>query len=298
MKLAVIVQRYGPAINGGAELHARYVAEHLARHAEVEVLTTCASDYVTWRNELSPGEDRVNGVLVRRFRVKIEREPHAFSKRSEHVFEHQHSMADELKWLEAEGPTSRAGTTGPDGRIVFENLPAGTYRFRIERDSFVTLEKEIPAWAGVRTASQAVLSAGAATPAPAAPPPPAPMPTPSMSTPVLKAGEPRVLSLTDDIAEKLIREKDPVAERQLGCSGATASRLVRVNDSLAVHSHADADEVLYIIAGEATLKLGDKEQTVSPGWFSLVPRGMAHSLTKRGRGPVLLLSSVSGPPCQ
>ena len=43
MKLAVVVQRYGQAINGGAELHARYIAEHLARHAEVEVLTTCAT---------------------------------------------------------------------------------------------------------------------------------------------------------------------------------------------------------------------------------------------------------------
>ena len=107
--------------------------------------------------------------------------------------------------------------------------------------------------------------------------------------------------ITEDggtVQEILVKEKDPVAERQLGCSGATASRLVRVNDSLAVHSHADADEVLYIIAGEATLKLGDKEQTLAPGWFSLVPRGMSHSLTKRGRGPVLLLSSVSGPPCQ
>lgn len=198
--------------------------------------------------------------------------------------------------VKAEGPTSRAGTTGPDGRIVFENLPAGTYRFRVERDAFVTLEKEILVWAGSRMPAQAVLSAGTATPAPAAPPPPAPAPT--MSGPVLKAGEPRVLSLTDDIAEKLIREKDPVAERQLGCSGATASRLIRVNDSLAVHSHADADEVLYIIAGEATLKLGDKDQTLSPGWFSLIPRGMSHSITKRGRGPVLMLSSVSGPPCQ
>ena len=55
VKLAVVVQRYGQAINGGAELHARYIAEHLARHAEVEVLTTCATDYVTWRNELPPG---------------------------------------------------------------------------------------------------------------------------------------------------------------------------------------------------------------------------------------------------
>ena len=31
VKLAIVVQRYGADINGGAELHARYVAEHLAR---------------------------------------------------------------------------------------------------------------------------------------------------------------------------------------------------------------------------------------------------------------------------
>ena len=68
VKLAVVVQRYGQAINGGAELHARYIAEHLARHADVEVLTTCATDYVTWRNELPAGVERVNGVPVRRFR--------------------------------------------------------------------------------------------------------------------------------------------------------------------------------------------------------------------------------------
>ena len=77
VKLAVVVQRYGQAINGGAELHARYIAEHLARHAEVEVLTTCATDYVTWRNELPPGVEQVNGVPVRRFRVKHERDPAA-----------------------------------------------------------------------------------------------------------------------------------------------------------------------------------------------------------------------------
>src|SRR6185436_13218894 len=106
--LAVVVQRYGPAINGGAELHARYVAEHLARHAEVEVLTTCATDYVTWRNELPAGTDTVNGVQVRRFRVKHGREPLVFSKRSERVFHHRHSVGDELDWLDAEGPTSPA----------------------------------------------------------------------------------------------------------------------------------------------------------------------------------------------
>ena len=108
MKLAVVVQRYGQAINGGAELHARYIAEHLARHAEVEVLTTCAADYVTWRNELPPGVEDVNGVRVRRFRVKHERDPRLFGRRSNRVFEQPHSLGDELDWLDAEGPTSPA----------------------------------------------------------------------------------------------------------------------------------------------------------------------------------------------
>ena len=106
MKLAVVVQRYGLDINGGAELHARYVAERLSGHAEVEVLTTCARDYVTWRNELPPGEERLNGLLVRRFQVKTERDPADFGTRSRQVFEQSHSIADELQWLDSEGPTS------------------------------------------------------------------------------------------------------------------------------------------------------------------------------------------------
>jgi glycosyltransferase involved in cell wall biosynthesis len=108
VKLAVVVQRYGQTINGGAELHARYVAEHLARHAQVEVFTTCATDYVTWRNELQPGVEQVNGVPVRRFRVRRERDPRVFGRRSERVFAHHHSLGDELDWLEAEGPYSPA----------------------------------------------------------------------------------------------------------------------------------------------------------------------------------------------
>lgn len=106
MKLAIIVQRYGPAINGGAELHARYIAEHLARHAQVEVWTTCALDYVTWRNELPAGVDRVNNIPVHRFPVKHERDPLVFGRLSERVFNDTHSIADELDWLDAEGPTS------------------------------------------------------------------------------------------------------------------------------------------------------------------------------------------------
>lgn len=108
MKIAIVVQRYGADINGGAELHARYIAERLARHATVEVFTTCAKDYITWKNEVPAGESKVNGVTVRRFPVVTPRDPQDFGARSAAVFETTHSVADELAWLDAEGPKSKA----------------------------------------------------------------------------------------------------------------------------------------------------------------------------------------------
>ena len=90
MKLGVVVQRYGADINGGAELHARYIAERLARKHDVEVLTTCAHDYVTWRNEYPAGEERIGPVQVRRFQVSRERDPDDFGRKSFAVFETPH----------------------------------------------------------------------------------------------------------------------------------------------------------------------------------------------------------------
>ncbi len=109
MKVAVVVQRYGADINGGAEQHARYVAEHLGKHVQVEVLTTCAHrDYISWKNELPEGKEVVNGISVHRFPVAVERNPIEFGKWSATVFTRRHSLGDELAWLDAEGPTSPA----------------------------------------------------------------------------------------------------------------------------------------------------------------------------------------------
>ena len=77
MKLAIVVQRYAEDIGGGSELHARYIAEHLSARADVQVLTTCARDYVTWKNEYPEGSDRIRGVTVRRFGQVIRVKPGA-----------------------------------------------------------------------------------------------------------------------------------------------------------------------------------------------------------------------------
>jgi glycosyltransferase involved in cell wall biosynthesis len=111
VKIAVVVQRYAADIAGGAELHARYVAERLARHASVEVFTSCARDYVSWKDELEPGDSTVNGIPVHRFRVRHPRSPEQFGRLSQLVFEQEHSVQDELRWLDSEGPTSESLVT-------------------------------------------------------------------------------------------------------------------------------------------------------------------------------------------
>lgn len=69
-KLAIIVQRYGNEVNGGAEFHARVLAEKLAQNYQINILTTTALDYTNgWKNHFPEGETSVNGIKVFRFKT-------------------------------------------------------------------------------------------------------------------------------------------------------------------------------------------------------------------------------------
>jgi glycosyltransferase involved in cell wall biosynthesis len=70
MRVGFVVPRYGVDIVGGVETQIRDYATRLARRGHhVEVLTTCARDHFTWRNELPAGTKVIDGVTVHRFRV-------------------------------------------------------------------------------------------------------------------------------------------------------------------------------------------------------------------------------------
>lgn len=104
-KIAFVCQRYGLEVNGGAELYCRQMAEKLAAVYDVTVYTTCAIDYVTWRDHYAEGVETLCGITVKRFPVERPRDPQKFQSISEKVLCGVcHSDEDERRWLEEQGP--------------------------------------------------------------------------------------------------------------------------------------------------------------------------------------------------
>ena len=105
-----------------------------------------------------------------------------------------------------------------------------------------------------------------------------------------------MLSMTD-LAEKSLSGREPVKVVPVGCTGLTNARLLVVREELPPAAYEDADEHLYLLAGEATLTLGDKQQALTPGWFMQVPRKTTFGIVRKGRNPVIFVSLLVGKPC-
>src|SRR5262249_52684876 len=165
---------------------------------------------------------------------------------------------------------------------------------------YMALEKEISVRGAVAPMQVLVALSFAPPPPepePKAPPPPPPPPPPPVAPALGPPGEPRTISIPN-LAEHSLGGRDPVKVFPIGCSGSSLSRLIVVHDAVPSGTNNDAEETLYLVAGEATLTLGSaREQAISPGWFAIVPRGTSYAIEKKGKNPAILLSTVFGRPC-
>src|SRR3954463_2450019 len=95
LRLCFVIQRFGLEVAGGSELHCRWLAGRLARRHDVRIATTCALDYLEWRNHYPPGPATVDGLAVLRYPVRRPRDEHRFALVSDLVFHEEHSLDDE-----------------------------------------------------------------------------------------------------------------------------------------------------------------------------------------------------------
>lgn len=130
MKLALVIHRYGSEVAGGSEAHARGLARALRKRHHVEVFTTCAHDYVSWRNHYPPGEIEDEGVRVHRFPCARERDEKRFASMSDLVFHDEHLPDDEEEWLRENGPYSPALVSAVAARSSdFDAFLVYSYRY-------------------------------------------------------------------------------------------------------------------------------------------------------------------------
>ena len=126
MELALVVQRYGEEVIGGAELLARKLAQHLAAHHRVEVLTTCAKDHFSWANHFPKGVSDEEQITIRRFSVARERNWRQFGHWSRLIFALQRRITLpawlEERWIISQGPFA------PD---LVDYIDANTDRFDV-----------------------------------------------------------------------------------------------------------------------------------------------------------------------
>ncbi|MGH9180733.1 MAG: glycosyltransferase [Acidimicrobiales bacterium] len=107
MRLLFVVQRYGKQVAGGAELCCRRYATRLAaRGHDVEVLTSCALNYVDWANALTPGTEIIDGVKVHRLPVVRPRNNDLFGLLNARTVAGRKPIPLYLQeaWMRAQGP--------------------------------------------------------------------------------------------------------------------------------------------------------------------------------------------------
>lgn len=199
--------------------------------------------------------------------------------------------------VEVLGASDRSGETDASGQINFTGMQAGAYRLRFSGDTVISFEREITLRAGQTADVDVTLNAAPRPPEPEPPPAPAPPPPPPPPA-VGPAGQPQTLSIVDLVERELIGGNQPRRETLVACSGNTRTTLVQLNQDQPQRLYDSAEVSYYVVAGEGAVRLNGRDTALVAGSLVSLPRGTAHALVRRGRRPLILLTTLSGAPCE
>ena len=205
------------------------------------------------------------------------------------------------------GPVAREGVTDANGTLRVTNMRAGTYRLRFGREGSIALERDITLRAGESPTVDVALSSASARSAtadkPAAPGAPlapgAPVaPLAPLAPNLGPPGDARVTPVPLFLEKNFIGSREGRKDSVLGCTATGTATLHQLRDSWLGHTHEDATEWIYVVAGEGTLRIGTSDQRLQAGTFGLVPHTVSHALIPQGRNPLIVISVLSGPACK
>src|SRR2546425_1106326 len=101
-----------------------------------------------------------------------------------------------------------------------------------------------------------------------------------------------------DFLDRNFIGREPVRESTLACTPQETVRLLQMREGMATHVHDRVDEIIYVVAGEGTLRLGNDTVSLRAASLVVVPHGRGHAFERRGRKPLIVVSTLAGAACE
>jgi hypothetical protein len=194
------------------------------------------------------------------------------------------------------GPVTREGSTVADGSFRALGLKPGDYRFRFERDDYITLERDVTIRSGQPTEVDVMLSRApeAPKPEPAAPAPPQPAAKARTSSPLPAA--------SFDVTSYLEREylkSGPSRVKSVACSASDSVDLVQTTTSWS-QSAGDHQLAVVAIAGQGRATVAGRSFRIDSrsGTTITVPTGSGFEATREGKNTLVFVVVSIGEGCR
>lgn len=92
---------------------------------------------------------------------------------------------------------------------------------------------------------------------------------------------------TDTIGAKT---KSTVYVYPIGCDSLSSSFCIVIRDQVKLHKHEFHSEQITVLEGEGEMKLGTNTYTIKKGDVIFVPKGTGHSVVKKGKKALKVIS--------